>query len=275
MQQRTDVPRERHHDTTPVHTLFGLDVVDEMDAGRMSRVAAGVLGAVRVRNFFSPHECRTTVASLVQDAMGEYDQRLVGRRIAKLGPAVFDYYNSARVEPSYWEEAAAAARVRSRLLDGRDPLGLAGDRLAAAWQQEVTPATVGGAPLFAGMIREMYQGAGLHFDEVEREFPAGLDETPLSQLAFNCYLETPPDGGALTVFRRRWRPDDEHHRDGYWYRPEVVAGEPSLTVAPATGDAIVFDPRNYHMIEANRGGRRVTLSFFIGFSRHGNLLLWS
>ncbi len=275
MHKTKNAPQQRRSGATPVHTLFELDIVELLDADRLSKVAAGVLGAVHIKNFFTASECRGTVASLAQDSLGEYDQELVGRRIRKLGPAVFDYYNAAEVEPSYWEEAQAAARTRSGLLDGHDPLAVALDRIGAAWKGGVTLATSGGTPLFAGMLREMDEGTGIHFDEVEREFPACLDETPLSQLAFNCYLETPAKGGEVTVFRRRWRPADELQRDGYWYRHDVVAQEPYVTVSPASGDAVIFDPRNYHMVEANHGGRRVTLSFFIGVSRHGNLFVWS
>ncbi|WP_148666239.1 2OG-Fe(II)-dependent halogenase WelO5 family protein [Streptomyces malaysiensis] len=265
-----------HGGATPVHTLFDAEVAEELDSRRLSRVAAGLLGALSVRNFFTEGECRAIVASLAEDRMGQYDAAVVGMRIKKLGPAVFDFYNNGSVADAYWEQAAEATRQRARLLAGQDPFQAALDRLAKAWHGGAAVATAGGRPLFAGMIREMGEGAGLHFDEVEREFPDGLDETPLCQLAFNCYLSVPESGGEVTVFRRRWRPGDENHRDGYWYRPHLVADEPRVTVAPRCGDAVFFDPRNYHRVGANEGGgRRVTLSFFIGVSAHGNLLLWS
>lgn len=38
------------------------------------------------------------------------------------------------------------------------------------------------------MIREINEGARIHFDEIERELPNGLDDTPVAQLAFNCHL---------------------------------------------------------------------------------------
>lgn len=262
--------------TTPVHTLFGTESVQRLDADHLSRVAAGVLGAVVVHGFFDQQECRATVEALRDENMGQYDEEVVGRRIRKLGPAVFDYYNDGAVTAEYWEHAEQARVVRSELLAGQDPLTLATARLEAAWPGRVCSATSTGSPLYAGMVREMVEGAGIHFDDVGREFPEGLDETPLSQLAFNCYLETPAGGGEVTVYRRRWRPADERRRDGYWYEPAIVEGEPQVTLRPRRGDAIVFDSRNFHMVEANYGGgRRVTLSFFIGPSCYGDLLIWS
>ncbi|QLH25618.1 2OG-Fe(II) oxygenase [Streptomyces sp. Rer75] len=265
-----------HGGATPVHTLFDVEVAEKLDGRRLNQVAAGVLGALHVRNFFTEQECRQVVAALAEDRMGQYDAAVVGLRIKKLGPAVFDFYNDGSVADAYWEQAKEAEQQRTRLLAGSDPYRLALDRLDAAWHGGATAATVGGRPLFAGMIREMGEGAGLHFDEVERELPGALDETPLCQLAFNCYLSLPESGGEVTVYRRRWRPADEDHRDGYWYQPHLVADEPRVTVSPCCGDAVFFDPRNYHRVHANEGGgRRVTLSFFIGVSSTGNLLLWS
>lgn len=261
---------------TPVHTLFDVDVVDELDDGRLSRLAAGVLGALRVREFFTDAECGQIVERLSEQDMGRYDEAVVGRRIDKLGPAVFDFYNDGAVSGPYWRQAREAERLRSGLLGGTDPLRAAQDRLSAAWKGGVALATSGGEPLFAGMIREMVEGAGIHFDEVERELPQSLDETPLCQLAFNCYLSTPDSGGEVTVFRRRWRPADEQHRDRYWYQPHLVEHEPCVTVAPQRGDAVIFDPRNYHMVHGNGGdGRRITLSFFMGIAGNGNMFLWS
>lgn len=265
-----------HGCATPVHTLFDVEVAERLDGRGLSRLAAGVMGALHIRSFFTEQECRAIVTTLAEDRMGQYDAAVVGRRIKKLGPAVFDFYSDGSVADAYWEQAKEAEQQRARLLAGKDPLQVAMDRIGSAWQCGASPATAGGRLLFAGMIREMIEGAGLHFDEVERELPDSLDETPLCQLAFNCYLSVPESGGEVTVFRRRWRPADEGHRDGYWYQPHLVSDEPRVTVAPACGDAVFFDPRNYHMVRANEGGgRRVTLSFFIGVSRNGHLLLWS
>jgi hypothetical protein len=93
------------------------------------------------------------------------------------------------------------------------------------------------------MIREISNGAKLHFDEITREFPGVLDETPASFLTLNWYLSMPETGGETSVFRHRWRPADERHRDGYGYgyAETVVADEPVATVRPDTGDAVIFD----------------------------------
>jgi hypothetical protein len=130
--------------------------------------------------------------------------------------------------------------------------------------------------MFAGMVREINHGARMHFDEVVREFEGVMDELPISQLAFNCYLAMPEEGGESVVFRRRWQPGDEAHRDLYGYQQYLAAGEPACEVRAEVGDGVLFDPRNYHIVRPNVGqGRRVTLSFFVGISAQGALHIWS
>ena len=57
---------------------------------------------------------------------------------------------------------------------------------------------------------------------------------------------------------------------------EAYAATTSRVAYPETGDVIIFDPRNYHVVRPNSGdGRRVSLSFFLGVTGCGELVYWS
>jgi L-gamma-glutamyl-L-propargylglycine hydroxylase len=261
---------------SPIFTLFDTETARQLTREHILRLSAGVLGAVRIREFSAPEECARIVASLDRCDLGAYDERLIYPRITKLGPAAYDFYGLGTLPEAYWKAAAEAREARSRLLDGGDPMDLAVGKVRAAWQDEVRPATSGGRALFAGMIREITYGAKLHFDEIVREFPGVLDETPASFLTLNWYFSMPEGGGETRVYRRRWRPADEMYRDGYGYTEEAVAGEPVATVRPETGDIVLFDSRNLHSVaEVSGAGRRVSLSFFLGITGRGPLAIWS
>ncbi|MFI2027752.1 2OG-Fe(II)-dependent halogenase WelO5 family protein [Streptomyces buecherae] len=261
---------------TPAYVLFDQLTRDQLKGVDLAQLAAGVLAALRVETFFSMDECSSIMTALQSCEMGSYDEQVVRPRIAKLGPAVYDFYLEGALSDAYWEHAAESTETRRRLLDGRDPLQRAWDLIGAAWGSAVRPATVGQKPLFAGMIREINNGARMHFDEVVRELPGTFDETPVCQLAFNCHLEMPAQGGEAVVFRRRWNPEDEQHRDGYGYSRSLVENSPRVSVRAETGDAVLFDPRNYHRVEPNAAaGRRATLSFFLGVMADGTLTAWS
>ncbi|MBB6547285.1 hypothetical protein [Nonomuraea rubra] len=257
---------------TSVYTLFDAEVVEELTHDHLVRLAAGVVGALQIKNFFTTAECTAIVDGVNAAEMGSY---AFTPPIAKLGPAAYDFYKTGELGDAYFDNAERDAKARATLLDGEDPLGTAMDRLSAAWGNRVQRATSGGRPMYAGMIREINNSALMHFDEIARECPTGLDQIPVAQLAFNCHLSKPDGGGEAVVFRRGWKPSDEAHRDGYGYATYLTESEPSVSVNPDVGDAIMFDPRNYHLVTPCTGGRRITLSFFVGLTGAGPLVVWS
>lgn len=262
---------------SPIYTLFDAETVSELTHDSILRLAVGVVGAVRVRDFATPELCEAVMSALdAHPPLGTYDEALIYPPIAKLGPAAYDFYGTHGLGEQYWNDATRAVEVRRTLLHGGDPMEHALNRMRVAWNGEVEYATSRGRPMFAGMIREIGQGAKLHFDEVTRECPGLLDATPASFLTLNWYLSVPESGGELSVYRHRWRPADEMHRDHYGYLPAAVDDEPVAKLAPKLGDAVIFDSRNLHSIAPISGqGRRVTLSFFLGITGHGSLQLWS
>ncbi|RMB56601.1 hypothetical protein D9543_10975 [Corynebacterium macginleyi] len=261
---------------TPVYTKFEEKCSKELVKQDLVDLAAGTLSAIRVRGFFSKELCAEVMENLQTVELGEYDQQVVSPRIAKLGPSAFDYYIDGGIGDEYWEHRDQSDEVRSALAKGIDPLVLAMEKISLCWGSDVRKSSINGRRLFAGMIREINEGARIHFDEIERELPNGLDDTPVAQLAFNCHLEMPKKGGEATIFRRRWMPQDEDNRDGYGYPYDLVKDQPYTSVRAEVGDAVIFDPRNYHRVETNKSpGRRVTLSFFMGLTADGILEIWS
>lgn len=268
--------RDVSTNASPIFTLFDSETVDELTRDHILRLAVGVLGAVRIRGFSSPQECADIMEGLDHREFGAYDENLIFPPIAKIGPAAYDFYGAHTLTEEYWKIAEDARRLRGKLHHGSDPMDLAVERVSRAWGGEVVPARSRGRELFAGMIREISSGAKLHFDEIVREFPGILDETPASFLTLNWYLSMPEEGGETRVYRRRWRPADEVFRDGYGYDEKVVEDEPVAVARPQTGDAVIFDSRNLHAVnEIGGGGRRVSLSFFLGVTGRGPLQVWS
>ncbi|MET7718484.1 hypothetical protein [Streptomyces sp. NPDC005407] len=266
---------------SPVYALFKAIDVESPNREHLALLASGALSAIQVPGFFSPAQCQEIMNSLQSCQMGSYDQQRVQPRVPKLGPAVYDYYGGYRdgqLPDSYWEHAKQSEETRSCLLFGSDPLDIAVEKLRQIWGQPVSRATSKGGQLFAGMIREINNSMKLHFDDIVREIPGGLDATPMCQLAFNVHLSMPASGGESVIHQRRWRPSDElpENRDTYGYAEHIVSDEPRATVRAEVGDATFFDSRNYHLVRRNTSdGRRVTLSFFIGITGTGPLVIWS
>ena len=129
--------------------------------------------------------------------------------------------------------------------------------------------------MYWGIIREMNKGTLIHWDDISLEFPQRPFDTPTgSQLALNVFASAPLSGGSLTVWDQRWNPADEEHRLGFGYESAVIQSDVRVSVNPAAGDAILFDPRNYHTVTSGTEGRRISFSTFMGVS-DTTLWLWS
>ncbi|OII59749.1 hypothetical protein [Streptomyces sp. CC77] len=250
----------------------------------LSRLAAGTLAAVRVPDFLDAPTCRAVTEALSRLPTAPYDPARVPTPVLRFGPALNDYrLPDGRLDADrYWPDAESARkewRRWNRTADlGLDPVAYSLDRLGAAWGTAVAPATVDGRPVFGGTLREINAGLLMHYDDINREFTDGLfDQDVLAQLAFNLYVSVADSGGATAVWRHRWEPPDEHHREAYGYAPAAVADRQRVDLPPHLGDALLFNPANFHAVEPNAPGpgRRIAFAFFLGLTSTGRPVVWS
>jgi hypothetical protein len=246
-----------------------------LSRGNIESVAAGTVGALRLPNFLSAAECAVHTAALQPARLTPYNPTRYDP-VTRLGPAINEYNTDGLLPEAYWSQAESATRYwqRNRREDLRANC-LA--RFRDAWGGHAGPARTSGRELFWGMVREVNSGMRPHWDEVVREFPHDfMDARPVVQMAFNVYLSMPDTGGETLIWPRRWQPADEDHRKGFAYGSAMVFNEDPLVVGSRTGDALLFDPRNYHAVnEGDESGRRISLAFFVGLTSWGGLIVWS
>lgn len=260
-----------------VDPLFRVRELDTLTDADLAAVAAGTLAAVRMPGFLDGGQCAAIAAAVARLPIQAYDPARVPVRILRFGPAINDYRaGDGTLDPGYWPAADAARAAWARAGIRPDPITHALGHLGTAWSAAITPATIDGRPVFGGTVREINAGALVHFDELVREFPAGLfDAALVAQLAVNVWVSAPEQGGETTIWRRRWQPDDEDHRTAYGYTRRVVAGVQHVQVRPRVGDALVFNPANLHAVEPVLSGRRLAFAFFLGLTTTGQLVTWS
>ncbi|MDH6580287.1 proline hydroxylase [Kitasatospora sp. MAP5-34] len=244
----------------------------------LANLAAGTLAAVRVPDFLDRSTRTSALAALHRLPTADYHPARVPTPIVRFGPALNDYRDSPGTLNArrYWHDAETARTAWHRAGLRPDPIAIALARLGSAWGAAVAPATICGRAVFGGTLREINAGALVHYDSITREFPAGLfDQEVVAQLAFNVWVSVPDTGGATTVWRHRWEPADELHREAYGYRPETVEHCQRVSLRPQPGDALLFDPANFHAVEPNPGGRRIAFSVFLALTTTGQLIAWS
>jgi hypothetical protein len=276
--------------TVDNQTVAPLAVGDELFAARtidsglfcrtdLADLLSGVVAAVRVRHFLPMGLCRDAMARINGGGlpMGAYDRGRVDPPIARFGPVINDFNDRGGLRQEYWAQVSRARGAWQAAMADADPVAASTARLARAWAGPVRPARVGRRALFAGAVREINEGALIHYDDVRREYGPGLfdDGTPVVQLAFNAWISIPANGGTTRIWRRHWNPADMHLRHGYGYGEKAVHGQQSIALSVRPGDALLFDPRNFHSVDPSGGGRRIAVSFFMGLTIQGEIIIWS
>jgi hypothetical protein len=261
--------------------FFVARIIDSAEFSRADLVdmLSGTVAAVLIRRFLPATLCQAAMARLNGGdlRLDAYDRKRVEPPIMRFGPAINDFNDGRRLPPRYWTQAARDRSSWQAAMGQSDPLEASISALADAWGRPVRPASSGGRMLFAGVVREINDGALIHYDDVRREYGADLfDEgTPIVQLTFNTWISVSGEGGTTRVWRRQLRPADARLRCRYGYDAGTVADEARIDLTAGLGDAILFDPRNFHSVGPVRRGRRVAVTFFIGLTGHGELVIWS
>lgn len=244
----------------------------------LAALAAGTVAAVRVPQFLDAAACEAALAAVDRLPTGDYDPARVPTRIVRFGPALNDFRrpDGSLDGDRYWLAAEAARLSWQRAGLRPDPIAVSLARLGSAWGAAVSPATIGGRPVFGGTLREINAGALVHYDDVNREYQNGVfDQSVVAQLAFNVWVAVPAQGGETSVWRHRWEPADEERREAYGYRACAVDHVQRVTLAPELGDGLLFNPANFHAVGANPGHRRIAFAFFLGLTTTGQLIAWS
>lgn len=257
--------------------LFHDEQTDDIGRQHLVHLAAGTVAAVRINGMLSPELCARYLSELDQSAFTEYSPGQYPVPASRLGPVINDFKRDGDLATEYWADVADAKAFWAAHQPGHDIRQYCLDRLATAWATDVDVACSRGRQLYWGVLRRIDYGTLRHWDDVTREYPPDfLDRIPISQLAFNLYLSMPARGGETQIWRRRWRPADERHRSAFGYSEELFLGDESLTIRCEAGDALIFDPRNYHAVRSNSGhGHRLALAAFLGITADGGMILWS
>lgn len=206
-----------------------------------------------------------------------YGTKRVYPPVMRFGVGVSDHREHGRVADSYWPAIDLDRKAWLGLGLSFDPFQLCRDALGAQWPSGVRVGCHQGREMGAGVAREPNQGFIVHYDDALREFSEDLlDANLIAQFAFNLYLSVPETGGETVVWRHRWQPGDEEHRlpDSYGFAESVVGGAESFEFKPGVGEALLFDPRNFHAVRPSHDSRRIALGFSIGLTDTGEMLTW-
>jgi hypothetical protein len=244
---------------------------------QIADLAAGRCAAIVVPDCLPPSVCEATLNALASVDFDTYGSKRVDPPVMRFGIGVSDYRPEGELLDSYWAALDVSRASWSDLGLGFDPFELCRDALGEHWPNAVAVGRRGGRELGAGVAREPNQGFVIHYDDAIREFNGNLlDANMVAQFAFNLYLSVPENGGETVVWRHYWEPSDEAFRlpHSYGFSNDVVGEAESFELKPAVGQALLFNPRNFHAVRPSEDSRRIALGFSMAMSDTGDLLTW-
>lgn len=241
-----------------------------------SELVSGEVDAIRIMNVAPPKLCDDVMQAMREVPFDWYNKSRVVPPIARFGPTLNDFRESGVLRSDYWgamTEAVARSKTVPSLVEIHS-IALA--RLGKVIGTSLRSATIDGKAVYCGTVREMPDGARVHFDNVETEFEGNLlDQQFARQLSFVVYLSVPLTGGETVIWERGPVATDEAERMGYGYGEDVVANLASVKFRPVVGQGILFRCDRLHAVNPSAGGRRVSMNFFVGVAPGKTAIVWS
>ncbi|MFF0833979.1 MULTISPECIES: hypothetical protein [unclassified Streptomyces] len=254
---------------------LGVVVSEKLTNSLLGGLATGRHGVLRIKKFLTERECVEILNQDIDPQFERYDPARYAAEAYRIGPTLNEHRVPHGVSNEYWRHASAARGFW--LAEDHDfvPHNWISAKLQHFLNKPAKPAIIRGQELYWGIIREMNKGTLTHWDDISLEFPqAPFDFSIDNQIALNVFISAPTAGGELVMWDQRWHPDDEEYRVGFGYTPDVIRADRCVSLRPAAGEAILFDPRNYHTVTTAKKGRRISFSTFLGISKQ-TLWLWS
>ena len=220
--------------------------------------------AVVVQGFYELDHCREVVARIDRDrgdlvTVKEY-RNPAGDKLSLryIGPGLGQYVADRE---GFFRECRLADTKIERLYAGLpDPREMVRQTIGKLLPgREVIVAHEGDERYGDAVIRIFVEGdaSALHRDSAMNYFKGWMVSQFPTQFSALVTFQMPESGGELSVFKKRWFPEDDERKvegsTGYPY--SVVEGVEACTFRPREGDLYIFHPEIFHDISACFGPR--------------------
>tara|TARA_Y100000590_G_scaffold144580_1_gene166203 strand:+ start:417 stop:1163 length:747 start_codon:yes stop_codon:yes gene_type:complete len=151
--------------------------------------------------------------------------------------------------------------------------------ISKIFQKQITTASENGMTYSDAVIRIHGNNDSVHLHRDNSHFEMNHYNVSClkNQLSAILYLQSPQEGGELTIFHKMWSRDDERMREpDFGYSSKLIKDINQTKISPIEGDMVVLNPKFYHQIESVSGLRnRISIGFFFGELSKNNFCSWS
>ena len=169
--------------------------------------------------------------------------------------------------------------LKSLFSDNVSPIDIMQQNISKIFQKQISPAIENGMAYSIAMIRIHEHGDSIHLHRDNSNFEMfeyGISNLK-NQLSAILYLQSPLNGGELTIYDKMWNKSDEQMRcPEFGYSLDLIKNASQKKILPTTGTMVILNPKFYHKVESVIGIQsRISLGFFFGETSKNYLCSWT
>jgi len=180
----------------------------------------------------------------------------------------------------YFSNALLSNQTLKNLFsDNVSPIDVMQQTISKISQKKISSAFENEMIYSIAMIRIHEHGDSVHLHRDNSDFE--MSEYGISnlknQLSAILYLQSPLNGGKLTIYNKMWNKNDEQMRcPEFGYSSDLIKNVPQKNIFPIAGNMVIFNPKLYHKVESVIGIKsRISLGFFFGEMSKNHLCSWT
>ena len=180
----------------------------------------------------------------------------------------------------YFSKSQKSNKILKNLFtENISPVTFMQQKISKLFGKKIYTATENGNVYSDAVIRihESEDSVHLHRDNSNFEMSEYNVSQMKNQLSAILYVQSPVEGGELTIFHKMWSKKDEMMREPeFGYSSDLIKGICQTKIKPIAGNMVILNPKFYHQIESISGLKpRITFGFFFGESSKDCFYSWT
>ena len=247
-----------------------------IDQIRFEPILSGKIPVIIIRNFYDEKSCQRIVNRIKNHSHNNFQNG----KLTHIGPFLMAHTTNKK---KYFEDAKQSQRIFERIFYGiKSPVMqiyqginniLPNYSISLASEFENNYSSI--------IIRIHGKGKSIpiHKDHVGYEGKEYVLSNIDHQLSCVLHLQKSERGGALVIYNKIWKKDDERFRNiNFGYSSNLIKSSDSCRISNLkAGDLVILNPKYYHKVTKIAGNTpRITLGMFLGvYRKDRKIVAWA
>ena len=241
-----------------------------LEPSSYNELISGKISALIVPGILSKTECASLSSKISNIQTTNKNPKKFGTSLSSHIYEKYQYFSNAKTSNDFLKKLFA---------ENTSPIICMRKTILKIFQKQLTTATENGMSYSDAVIRihGNNDSVHLHRDNSHFEMSHYTVSCLKNQLSAILYLQSPEEGGELTIFHKMWNRNDECMREpDFGYSSELIKDVKQTKISPVEGNMVILNPKFYHQIEHVNGLRnRISIGFFFGELSKNYLCSWS